>query len=85
MRFFWGTMTLEQFRNQLLYLQERLKTQSGSKSNYNAALQYGLIEENENKIQFYFENAQIIKKCRSDFWFWATNFVQYNKKEYGKI
>lgn len=50
-----GSMTIEQFRNQLLHLQERLKTQSGSKSNYNAALQYGLIEEKENKVEFYFE------------------------------
>lgn len=50
-----GSMSLEQFREQLLHLQERLKTQSGSKSNYNAALQYGLIEEKENKIEFYFE------------------------------
>lgn len=51
-----GSMTIEQFRNQLLQVQERLKTQSGSKSNYNIALKYNLIEEKENKIKFYFES-----------------------------
>lgn len=51
-----GTMDIETFRKELLKLQERLKTQSGSRVNYKLALKYGLIEEKQNNIKFYFEN-----------------------------
>ena len=39
-----GIMSIEQFREELFKLQERLKTQN-NKFNYNIALRYGLTEE----------------------------------------
>ena len=45
----------------------------------------GLLKKRRTRSNSILRNAQIIKKCYSDFWFWARNFVQYNKKEYGKI
>ena len=49
--FYKGTMTIDRFRDELEKVQGRLK----KVYIYRLALKYGLIEEKENKIVFYFE------------------------------
>ena len=47
-----STFSLEEFREQLMLLRERLNKQHKI---YAISKRYGLIEEKENKVEFYFE------------------------------
>ena len=47
-----STFTLDEFREQLMIMRERLNKQHKI---YSISLRYGLIEEKENKVEFYFE------------------------------
>lgn len=47
-----SSFTLEGFREQLMFLRQRLNDTSVI---YNISKRYGLIEEKENRIKFYFE------------------------------
>lgn len=49
------SFTIEQFRNELQQLQIRLHKHN---STYRIAKRFNLIKENENKIIFYFEEAE---------------------------
>lgn len=53
-----STLTLEQFRQQLEKIQSRLK----DVYIYRLALQYGLVKECRNKVEFYFEKAERMKQ-----------------------
>lgn len=52
--FYKGTMSIDRFREELRKLQERLK----KVYIYRLALRYGLVEEKENKVVFYFESKE---------------------------
>lgn len=52
--FYKGTMSIDRFREELKKLQERLK----KVYIYRLALRYGLVEERENKVVFYFESKE---------------------------
>lgn len=52
--FYKGTCTLEEFREQLESLHERLR----KPFIYRLALKYGLISEHKKKIEFYFEKEK---------------------------
>lgn len=47
-------MSIDRFREELRKLQERLK----KVYIYRLALRYGLVEEKENKVVFYFESKE---------------------------
>ena len=51
-----STFTLDEFREQLITMRERLNKQHKI---YALSLRYGLIKENENKIKFYFEKPKL--------------------------
>lgn len=51
--FYKGTMSIEDFRVQLTKLRERLQ----KVYIYRLSISYGLVEEKENTIQFYFEKV----------------------------
>lgn len=52
--FYKGTMSIDRFREELRKLQERLE----KVYIYRLALRYGLVEEKENKVVFYFESKE---------------------------
>lgn len=52
--FYKGTMSIDRFREELRKLQERLK----KVYIYRLALRYGLVEEKENEVVFYFESKE---------------------------